>query len=96
MFQFFDGYGYHGTSFEQTYRCYPASFIDKVGIFSFATLFIYESDYHLFTIVMIASTGMHVLEVSLVNEKSVLVFRLSDSFILDLEHCAFVKLILIS
>ncbi|KAL8096876.1 uncharacterized protein LOC141686729 [Apium graveolens] len=26
---FFDGYGYHGTSFEQTYRCYPASFIDK-------------------------------------------------------------------
>jgi hypothetical protein len=28
--QFFDGYGYHGTSFEQTYRCYPASFIEKV------------------------------------------------------------------
>lgn len=28
--QYFDGYGYHGTSFEQTYRCYPASFIDKV------------------------------------------------------------------
>ncbi|XP_059638328.1 uncharacterized protein LOC132280190 [Cornus florida] len=26
---FFDGYGYHGTSFEQTYRCYPVSFIDK-------------------------------------------------------------------
>ncbi|KAM0949991.1 putative ubiquitin fusion degradation protein Ufd1 [Dioscorea sansibarensis] len=26
---FFPGYGYHGTSFEQTYRCYPASFIDK-------------------------------------------------------------------
>ncbi|XP_043713528.1 ubiquitin fusion degradation protein 1 homolog [Telopea speciosissima] len=26
---FFEGYGYHGTSFEQTYRCYPASFIDK-------------------------------------------------------------------
>ncbi|XP_055815630.1 uncharacterized protein LOC129885395 [Solanum dulcamara] len=26
---FFDGYGYHGRSFEQTYRCYPASFIDK-------------------------------------------------------------------
>ncbi|KAL7607492.1 uncharacterized protein LOC111887742 [Lactuca sativa] len=26
---YFDGYGYHGTSFEQTYRCYPASFIDK-------------------------------------------------------------------
>ncbi|XP_052186447.1 uncharacterized protein LOC127797512 [Diospyros lotus] len=26
---FYDGYGYHGTSFEQTYRCYPASFIDK-------------------------------------------------------------------
>ncbi|KAK2385542.1 ubiquitin fusion degradation protein [Trifolium repens] len=26
---FFDGYGYHGTSFEQTYRCYPASFIEK-------------------------------------------------------------------
>lgn len=30
--QFFDGYGYHGTSFEQTYRCYPASFIEKVRI----------------------------------------------------------------
>lgn len=29
---FFDGYGYHGTSFEQTYRCYPASFIDKAQI----------------------------------------------------------------
>ncbi|XP_016450133.2 uncharacterized protein LOC107774986 [Nicotiana tabacum] len=26
---FFDGYGYHGRSFEQTYRCYPVSFIDK-------------------------------------------------------------------
>ncbi|XP_050366019.1 uncharacterized protein LOC126784592 isoform X1 [Argentina anserina] len=26
---YFDGYGYHGTSFEQTYRCYPASFIEK-------------------------------------------------------------------
>ncbi|XP_054776140.1 uncharacterized protein LOC129284642 [Prosopis cineraria] len=26
---FFDGYGYHGASFEQTYRCYPASFIEK-------------------------------------------------------------------
>ncbi|KAK4378207.1 hypothetical protein RND71_000069 [Anisodus tanguticus] len=26
---FFEGYGYHGRSFEQTYRCYPASFIDK-------------------------------------------------------------------
>lgn len=25
-------YGYHGTSFEQTYRCYPASFIDKPHI----------------------------------------------------------------
>ena len=30
--QFFDGYGYHGRSFEQTYRCYPASFIDKPQI----------------------------------------------------------------
>lgn len=29
---FFDGYGYHGTSFEQSYRCYPASFIDKPQI----------------------------------------------------------------
>ncbi|XP_028106285.1 ubiquitin recognition factor in ER-associated degradation protein 1-like [Camellia sinensis] len=29
MLQFFYGYGYHGTSFEQTYLCYPASFIDK-------------------------------------------------------------------
>ncbi|GMP64021.1 hypothetical protein CsSME_00025474 [Camellia sinensis var. sinensis] len=29
---YFDGYGYHGTSFEQTYRCYPASFIDKPQI----------------------------------------------------------------
>ncbi|WOL13076.1 hypothetical protein Cni_G21845 [Canna indica] len=26
---FFEGYGYHGNSFEQSYRCYPASFIDK-------------------------------------------------------------------
>jgi len=26
---FFEGFGYHGTSFEQTYRCYPASFIEK-------------------------------------------------------------------
>ncbi|XP_077216082.1 uncharacterized protein LOC143850733 [Tasmannia lanceolata] len=26
---FFEGYGYRGRSFEQTYRCYPASFIDK-------------------------------------------------------------------
>ncbi|KAI8025879.1 Ubiquitin recognition factor in ER-associated degradation protein 1 [Camellia lanceoleosa] len=32
MLQFFDGYGYHGTSFEQTYLCYPASFIDKPQI----------------------------------------------------------------
>ncbi|KAI8006581.1 Ubiquitin recognition factor in ER-associated degradation protein 1 [Camellia lanceoleosa] len=30
--QYFDGYGYHGTSFKQTYRCYPASFIDKPQI----------------------------------------------------------------
>lgn len=29
---FFEGYGYRGTSFEQTYRCYPASFIDKPQI----------------------------------------------------------------
>ncbi|OIV93453.1 hypothetical protein TanjilG_10085 [Lupinus angustifolius] len=29
MAMFFDGYPYHGTSFEQTYRCYPASFIEK-------------------------------------------------------------------
>ncbi|XP_028767163.1 ubiquitin fusion degradation protein 1 homolog [Neltuma alba] len=29
---FFEGYGYHGTSFEQTYRCYPASFIEKPQI----------------------------------------------------------------
>ncbi|KAF4388410.1 hypothetical protein G4B88_013247 [Cannabis sativa] len=27
--KYFDGYGYHGTSFEQTYRCYSASFIEK-------------------------------------------------------------------
>jgi len=26
---YFEGYGYHGNTFEQTYRCYPASFIDK-------------------------------------------------------------------
>lgn len=32
MLQFFDGYGYHGTSFEQSYRCYPASFIEKPQI----------------------------------------------------------------
>ncbi|XP_030516494.1 ubiquitin fusion degradation protein 1 homolog [Rhodamnia argentea] len=29
---YFGGYGYHGTSFEQTYRCYPASFIEKPQI----------------------------------------------------------------
>ncbi|KAK7353573.1 hypothetical protein VNO80_19023 [Phaseolus coccineus] len=29
---FFDGYGYRGTSFEQIYRCYPASFIEKPQI----------------------------------------------------------------
>ncbi|KAA3462870.1 ubiquitin fusion degradation protein 1-like protein [Gossypium australe] len=29
---FFDRYGYHGTSFEQSYRCYPASFIEKPQI----------------------------------------------------------------
>ncbi|KAM7264065.1 hypothetical protein ACFE04_001748 [Oxalis oulophora] len=28
----FGGYDYHGTSFEQTYRCYPASFIEKPQI----------------------------------------------------------------
>ncbi|KAJ4802193.1 Ubiquitin fusion degradation protein 1 [Rhynchospora pubera] len=26
---YYDGYGYHNTGFEQTYRCYPSSFIDK-------------------------------------------------------------------
>ncbi|XP_077232752.1 uncharacterized protein LOC143870938 [Tasmannia lanceolata] len=26
---YFEGYGYHRGSFEQTYRCYPASFIEK-------------------------------------------------------------------
>ncbi|RVW93387.1 Ubiquitin recognition factor in ER-associated degradation protein 1 [Vitis vinifera] len=30
--QYFGGYGYHGMSFEQKYRCYPASFIDKPQI----------------------------------------------------------------
>ncbi|XP_019083447.1 PREDICTED: ubiquitin fusion degradation protein 1 homolog [Camelina sativa] len=29
---FFDGYHYHGTTFEQSYCCYPASFIDKPQI----------------------------------------------------------------
>ncbi|KAL1801789.1 hypothetical protein ACET3Z_030436 [Daucus carota] len=29
---FFEGYGFRGTSFEQTYRCYPATFIDKPQI----------------------------------------------------------------
>ncbi|GAB2270599.1 hypothetical protein Dimus_005482 [Dionaea muscipula] len=29
---YFNGYGYHGASFEQTYRCYPASFIEKPQI----------------------------------------------------------------
>lgn len=28
----FFNYGYHGSTFEQTYRCYPASFIDKPQI----------------------------------------------------------------
>uniref|UniRef100_A0A3B6DHQ0 Ubiquitin fusion degradation protein n=1 Tax=Triticum aestivum TaxID=4565 RepID=A0A3B6DHQ0_WHEAT len=27
--QFYAGYGYHASNFEQTYRCYPASFFDK-------------------------------------------------------------------
>ncbi|MQM02424.1 hypothetical protein Taro_035191 [Colocasia esculenta] len=27
--KFFEGYGYHGNTFEQSYRCYPVSFIDK-------------------------------------------------------------------
>ncbi|WVZ86811.1 hypothetical protein U9M48_033539 [Paspalum notatum var. saurae] len=26
---FYGGYAYHGSTFEQTYRCYPASFFDK-------------------------------------------------------------------
>jgi len=26
---FYGGYAYHGNTFEQTYRCYPASFFDK-------------------------------------------------------------------
>nr|AQY56775.1 ubiquitin fusion degradation 1 [Sarocalamus faberi] len=26
---FYGGYGYHGSNFEQTYHCYPASFFDK-------------------------------------------------------------------
>ncbi|TVU32852.1 hypothetical protein EJB05_24611, partial [Eragrostis curvula] len=26
---YFEGYGYRGSTFEHTYRCYPASFIDK-------------------------------------------------------------------
>ncbi|CAN7017490.1 unnamed protein product, partial [Brassica oleracea var. botrytis] len=30
--QFFDGYHYPGTTFEHSYRCYPASFIDKPQI----------------------------------------------------------------
>ncbi|CAN1173323.1 Ubiquitin recognition factor in ER-associated degradation protein 1, partial [Linum perenne] len=34
----FDGYAYHGTSFEQTYRCYPASFIEKVSFCSLVTV----------------------------------------------------------
>ncbi|CAE6151034.1 unnamed protein product [Arabidopsis arenosa] len=29
---FYDGYAYHRTTFEQTYRCYPSSFIDKPQI----------------------------------------------------------------
>ncbi|KAL2925126.1 Ubiquitin recognition factor in ER-associated degradation protein 1 [Bienertia sinuspersici] len=29
---FFNGYAYHGGSFEQSYRCYPGSFIDKPQI----------------------------------------------------------------
>ncbi|KAF8651668.1 hypothetical protein HU200_063179 [Digitaria exilis] len=27
--QFYGGYAYHGSTFEQAYRCYPASFFDK-------------------------------------------------------------------
>ncbi|KAK9677785.1 hypothetical protein RND81_11G166800 [Saponaria officinalis] len=29
---FFNGYAYHGGTFEQSYRCYPASFIEKPQI----------------------------------------------------------------
>ncbi|CAO2814948.1 unnamed protein product [Amaranthus hypochondriacus] len=29
---YFPGFGYHGGSFEQSYRCYPGSFIDKPQI----------------------------------------------------------------
>ncbi|KAH9610719.1 hypothetical protein KSS87_003670 [Heliosperma pusillum] len=29
---FFNGYSYHGGTFEQSYRCYPASFIEKPQI----------------------------------------------------------------
>ncbi|GJM90392.1 hypothetical protein PR202_ga06669 [Eleusine coracana subsp. coracana] len=28
-YMYFEGYGYRGSTFEHTYRCYPASFIDK-------------------------------------------------------------------
>lgn len=28
--QYFDGYGYRGTTFEHRYQCFSASFIDKV------------------------------------------------------------------
>ncbi|WVZ25287.1 hypothetical protein V8G54_003831 [Vigna mungo] len=38
---FFDGYGYHGTSFEQIYRCYPASFIEKILSYLIFCLFIF-------------------------------------------------------
>lgn len=36
MVQYFGGYGvpYPSTPFEQNYRCYSASFIDKVSFFS--------------------------------------------------------------
>uniref|UniRef100_A0A453NI99 Uncharacterized protein n=1 Tax=Aegilops tauschii subsp. strangulata TaxID=200361 RepID=A0A453NI99_AEGTS len=32
MNMYFEGYGYRGSTFEQTYRCYPASFIDKFQV----------------------------------------------------------------
>jgi hypothetical protein len=52
--QFFDGYGYHGTSFEQTYRCYPASFIEKVEMSSSLILIFSNRDFFIFTILSYA------------------------------------------
>ncbi|CAN4112461.1 unnamed protein product [Withania somnifera] len=50
---FFDEYGYHGRSFEQSYRCYPASFIDKPQLENGDKIIMLPSALdHLFTLII--------------------------------------------